>query len=543
MDLNEAATEQQRHAEIARRRTFAVISHPDAGKTTLTEKLLLFAGAIQSAGTVKARKSARHATSDWMEIEKERGISVASSVMQFEYRDCVVNLLDTPGHQDFSEDTYRVLTAVDAALMVIDAAKGVEERTIKLLEVCRLRATPIITFVNKLDREVRDPLELMDEIERVLDIECAPVTWPIGAGKVFRGVYGLERGEVMLFAPGRDRADGAVEVVRGLDDPRLVAMCGHGALELQRAADEIGLVRAAGHRFDRERFLAGRQTPVFFGSAINNFGVREVLDALVDLAPPPGARDAGTRSVQPGEQAFTGFVFKIQANMDPAHRDRVAFVRVCSGRFRRGMRLRHLRTARDLRFGNVVSFLSQRREMVEDAWPGDVIGLYNRGGIQIGDTLSEGEKLRFTGIPFFAPELFAAVRLRNPIKSKQLQKGLQQLGEEGAIQVFRPLFTNETVLGAVGQLQFEVTVHRLRTEYGVDATFETAPYKLARWVSAGSREDLAEFERENASRLARDAGGDLAILLTVPVILEVVQKQWPRIRFHATREHAGLDAS
>jgi peptide chain release factor 3 len=331
--------------------------------------------------------------------------------------------------------------------------------------------------------------------------------------------------------------------VRGLDDPRLVAMCGPGALELQRAADEIGLVRAAGHRFDRERFLAGRQTPVFFGSAINNFGVREVLDALVDLAPPPGARDAGTRSVQPGEQAFTGFVFKIQANMDPAHRDRVAFVRVCSGRFRRGMRLRHLRTARDLRFGNVVSFLSQRREMVEDAWPGDVIGLYNRGGIQIGDTLSEGEKLRFTGIPFFAPELFAAVRLRNPIKSKQLQKGLQQLGEEGAIQVFRPLLANETVLGAVGQLQFEVTVYRLRTEYGVDATFETAPYKLARWVSAGSREDLAEFERENASRLARDAGGDLAILLTVPVILEVVQKQWPRIRFHATREHAGLDAS
>ncbi len=541
MDLHEAATEHQRQTEIARRRTFAVISHPDAGKTTLTEKLLLFAGAIQSAGTVKARKSTRHATSDWMAIEKERGISVASSVMQFEYRDHLVNLLDTPGHQDFSEDTYRVLTAVDAALMVIDAAKGVEERTIKLLEVCRLRATPIITFVNKLDREVRDPLELMDEIERVLGIECAPVTWPIGAGKVFRGVYRLERDEVMLFAPGRDKAGAAVEVVRGLDDPRLVAMCGRGALELQRAVDEAGLIRAAGHRFDRARFLAGDQTPVFFGSAINNFGVREVLDALVDLAPPPGARDAGTRSVRPEEQPFTGFVFKIQANMDPAHRDRVAFMRVCSGHFRRGMKLRHLRTAKDLRCGNVVSFLSQRREAVEDAWPGDVIGLYNRGGIQIGDTISEGEELRFTGIPFFAPELFATVRLRNPIKSKQLQKGLQQLGEEGAIQVFRPLFGNETVLGAVGQLQFEVTVHRLRTEYGVDATFEIAGYKLARWVSAESPDDLTQFERQNASRLARDAAGDLAILLTVPAILEVVQKQWPRIRFHATREHAGLE--
>jgi peptide chain release factor 3 len=543
MDLKEAAKEHKRQSEIARRRTFAVISHPDAGKTTLTEKLLLFAGAIQSAGAVKARKSARHATSDWMEIEKERGISVASSVMQFEHRDHVVNLLDTPGHQDFSEDTYRVLTAVDAALMLIDAAKGVEERTIKLLEVCRLRATPIITFVNKLDREVRDPLELMDEIERVLDIECAPVTWPIGAGKVFRGVYALERDEVMLFAPGRDKAGGAVEVVRGLDDPRIAAMCGPGAPELKRAADEIGLVRAAGHRFDRKRFLDGRQTPVFFGSAINNFGVREVLDALVDLAPPPGARDAGTRLVQPTEPSFSGFVFKIQANMDPLHRDRVAFMRVCSGRFQRGMMLRHLRTGKTMRCASVVSFLSQRREAVEDAWPGDVIGLYNRGGIQIGDTFSEGEELRFAGIPFFAPELFATVRLRDPIKSKQLRKGLQQLGEEGAIQVLRPLFASDTVLGAVGPLQFEVTVHRLRTEYGVDATFETAPYKLARWVSADSREDLARFERENASRLARDAAGDLAILLTVPPLLEVVQKQWPRVRFHATREHAGLDAS
>jgi peptide chain release factor 3 len=526
--------------EVARRRTFAVISHPDAGKTTLTEKLLLFAGAIQFAGTVKARKSARHATSDWMEIEKQRGISVASSVMQFEHRDCVVNLLDTPGHQDFSEDTYRVLTAVDAALMVIDAAKGVEAQTVKLLEVCRLRATPIITFINKLDREVREPIELMDEIERILKIECAPVTWPIGAGKAFRGVYHLARDEVLLFEPGREKADTEVEVVRGLTNPRLAAAAGD---ELARAAGEIELVQSAGHAFDRERFLAGLQTPVFFGSAINNFGVREVLDALVDLAPPPKPREARERTVDPRERRFSGFVFKIQANMDPAHRDRIAFVRVCSGRFQRGMKLAQVRTGREIRCNNVVSFLSQRREIVEDAWPGDVIGLYSHGGIQIGDAFTEGEALGFTGIPYFAPELFRQVQLRNPIKSKQLQKGLEQLGEEGAIQVFRPLDNVDTILGAVGPLQFEVVAHRLQTEYGVDAAFVGCPYTLARWVTAETPAALAEFERANAERLARDAAGDLAILLNSPVILDVLREQWPRVRFHATREHAGLAAT
>ena len=539
MDMTAPAADPRQIEEIRRRRTFAVISHPDAGKTTLTEKLLLFAGAIQFAGTVKARKSARHATSDWMEIEKQRGISVASSVMQFEYRDRVINLLDTPGHQDFSEDTYRVLTAVDAALMVIDAAKGVEAQTIKLLEVCRLRATPIITFINKLDREVREPIELMDEIEQVLKIECAPMTWPIGAGKAFRGVYQLASDKVLLFEPGRETADVAVEEVTGLGHPRIAGVAG---MELARAKGEIELVREAGHAFDRDRFLAGRQTPVFFGSAINNFGVREVLDALADLAPPPAPRAAVQRTVDPAERKFSGFVFKIQANMDPAHRDRVAFLRVCSGHFERGMKVKHLRAGKELRCSNVVSFLSQRRETVDDAWPGDIVGLMSHGGVQIGDTFSEGEELRYTGIPYFAPELFRAVRLRNPLKSKQLQKGLDQLGEEGAIQVFRPLLGSDVILGAVGVLQFEVVAHRLQAEYGADAVFEGCPFSVARWVT-GPDDALKRFERDNQDRAARDAAGDLALLLPNPVLLDLMQERYPELTFHATREHAGLTAA
>ncbi|MDO9217217.1 MAG: peptide chain release factor 3, partial [Lacisediminimonas sp.] len=358
--------------EVARRRTFAIISHPDAGKTTLTEKLLLFSGAIQLAGTVKARKSGRHATSDWMEIEKQRGISVASSVMQFEYRDHVVNLLDTPGHQDFSEDTYRVLTAVDSALMVIDAAKGVESQTIKLLDVCRMRATPIITFMNKMDRETRDPLELLDEVESVLKIQCAPVTWPIGMGKSFRGVYHLLRDEIMLFAAGSERADQTFEVVKGIDNPRLAAMF---PLEIEQLKMEVELVHGASHPFDIDAFLAGRQTPVFFGSAINNFGVREILDALLDWAQEPRPRDATVRAVAPREPSFSGFVFKIQANMDPAHRDRIAFLRVCSGRFERGMKIKHLRLNREIKVSSVVTFMASSREQIEEAYAGDIIGL------------------------------------------------------------------------------------------------------------------------------------------------------------------------
>ncbi|MFC3107935.1 peptide chain release factor 3 [Undibacterium arcticum] len=521
--------------EVQRRRTFGIISHPDAGKTTLTEKLLLFSGAIQLAGTVKARKSGRHATSDWMEIEKQRGISVASSVMQFEYRDHVVNLLDTPGHQDFSEDTYRVLTAVDSALMVIDAAKGVEAQTIKLLNVCRMRNTPIITFMNKMDRETRDPLELLDELESVLDIRCAPVTWPIGMGKTFRGVYHLLRDEIMLFAAGSEKADQAFEVIKGIDNPRLAEMF---PLEIEQLKMEVELVHGASHPFDLEAFLAGTQTPVFFGSAINNFGVREILNALLDWAQPPRERDATVRAVAPTEALFSGFVFKIQANMDPAHRDRIAFLRVCSGRFERGMKIKHLRLNREIKVSNVVTFMASSREQVEEAYAGDIIGLPNHGNMQIGDSFSEGELLQFTGIPYFAPDFFRSVRIRNPLKVKQLHKGLQQLGEEGAVQVFKPVQGGELVLGAVGVLQFEVVASRLMNEYGVDAVFEGTSISSARWVSGDDKRVLADFERALGHNVAYDAAGNMAYLATSGVNLKLTQERWPKLTFHATREHA-----
>jgi peptide chain release factor 3 len=473
--------------EIGRRRTFAIISHPDAGKTTLTEKLLLFGGAIRLAGTVKARKSSRHATSDWMAIEKSRGISVASSVMQFEYDGHVINLLDTPGHQDFSEDTYRVLTAVDSALMVIDGGNGVEAQTIKLLEVCRLRDTPIITFMNKFDRESRDPTELMDEVESVLQIACAPVTWPIGMGKRFRGVYHLLRDEVLVFTAGEETRTQDLERIRGLDNPELDRRFPDEMPELR---EQVELLRAAANPFDLDAFLAGKQTPVFFGSAINNFGVQELLAALIHWAPGPRPRPAHERVVDAAEPHFTGFVFKIQANMDPQHRDRVAFLRICSGRFQRGMRIRHLRLGRDIQVHNPITFLAQEREVVEEAYAGDIIGLHNHGSIQIGDSFSLGENLQFTGIPYFAPELFRRVRLRNPLRAKQLQKGLQQLAEEGATQVFRPLSGGDLVLGAVGTLQFDVVAERLRTEYGVEAVFEPAPIHTARWVHSADPKTL-----------------------------------------------------
>ena len=522
--------------EVARRRTFAIISHPDAGKTTLTEKLLLFSGAIQLAGTVKGRKSGRHATSDWMDIEKQRGISVASSVMQFEYRDHVVNLLDTPGHQDFSEDTYRVLTAVDSALMVIDAAKGVEEQTIKLLNVCRMRATPIVTFMNKMDRETRDPLELLDEVESVLNIQCSPITWPVGMGKSFRGVYHLLRDEIMLFAPGSERADQEFEIVKGINNPRLAEMF---PLEIEQLKMEVELVHGASHPFDLDAFLAGTQTPVFFGSAINNFGVREILNALLEWAPAPRPRDATVRSVAPAELPFSGFVFKIQANMDPAHRDRIAFLRVCSGRFERGMKVKHLRLGREIKVSNVVTFMAASREQVEEAYPGDIIGLPNHGNMQIGDSFSEGELLQFTGIPYFAPDFFRVVRIRNPLKIKQLHKGLQQLGEEGAVQVFKPITGGDLILGAVGVLQFEVVASRLLNEYGVDAMFETASISSARWVSCDDKRLLADFERSTAgNNIAYDAANNMAYLATSGVNLKLTQERWPKLTFHATREHA-----
>jgi peptide chain release factor 3 len=521
--------------EMARRRTFGIIAHPDAGKTTLTEKLLLFSGAIQLAGTVKARKSRRHATSDWMEIEKQRGISVASSVMQFEYRGRVVNLLDTPGHQDFSEDTYRVLTAVDSALMVIDAAKGVEEQTIKLLNVCRMRNTPILTFMNKMDRETRDPVALLEEVESVLKIQCAPVTWPIGMGKSFRGVYHLLRDEILLFTAGEDRADQEFEAIAGIDNPRLAEMFPR---EIEQLKAEVALVRSALHPFDLGGFLDGTQTPVFFGSAVNNFGVREILNALIDWAPAPRERDATLRTVAPGEAQFSGFVFKIQANMDPAHRDRIAFLRVCSGRFERGMKIRHLRINREIKVNNVVTFMASSREQVEEAYAGDIIGLPNHGQMQIGDSFSEGEALQFTGIPYFAPDFFRSVRIRNPIKVKQLHKGLQQLGEEGAVQVYKPILGGDLILGAVGVLQFEVVASRLANEYGVDAVFEGTPVTCARWVTGEDKRMLAEFEKILAHNIARDAAGNLAYLSPNSVNLQLTQERWPKLSFHETREHA-----
>ena len=521
--------------EVARRRTFGIISHPDAGKTTLTEKLLLFSGAIQMAGAVKARKSGRHATSDFLEIEKQRGISVASSVMQFEYRDHVVNLLDTPGHQDFSEDTYRVLTAVDSALMVIDAAKGVEAQTIKLLNVCRMRNTPIVTFMNKMDREVRDSLELLDEVESVLNIQCAPVTWPLGMGKAFRGVYHLIRDEILLFTPGEEKADGEVEIIKGIDNPILAERF---PLEIEQLKMEVELVHGASHPFDLQRFLEGKQTPVFFGSAINNFGVREILNALLDWAPAPIERDATLRVVNPSEQAFSGFVFKIQANMDANHRDRIAFLRVCSGHFERGMKVRHLRIGKEIRVSNVVTFMASSREQVEEAYAGDIIGLPNHGNMQIGDSFSEGEQLQYTGIPYFAPDFFRSVRIRNPIKVKQLHKGLQQLGEEGAVQVFKPVDGGDLILGAVGMLQFDVVASRLQGEYGVDAMFEGTSTTSARWVTCDDKKILADFEKALSHNLAIDAAGNLAYLAPNNVNLKLTQERWPKVVFHTTREHA-----
>ena len=525
--------------EHLKRRTFAIISHPDAGKTTLTEKLLLFGGAIQMAGAVKGRKATRHATSDWMRLEQERGISITSSVMQFPYAGAIVNLLDTPGHEDFSEDTYRTLTAVDSALMVIDAAKGVEARTIKLMEVCRLRATPIISFINKLDRDGRPPIDLLDDIESVLDIECVPFTWPIGMGREFRGLYDLAEDCAYLY----QHRDGSrlpeVRRVEGLAAPELAAALGER--EVGALKEEVELVRGATPRFDHARYLEGLQTPVFFGAAIHNFGVKELLDSFVRLAPPPQPRAAATRLVHPGEDAFSGFVFKIQANMDPAHRDRIAFVRVCSGAYEPGMRMYHTRLGREVRVGDAITFMAADRQAAQEAYAGDIIGLHNHGTINIGDTFSQGEPLAFTGIPNFAPELFRRAVLRDPLKLKALQKGLAQLCEEGATQLFKPLQSNDLILGAVGPLQFEVASYRLRDEYGVDCVFETVNVVGARWVHAADSAQIDEFTKRLGNNLAKDHGGALVYLAPTTVSLSLTQERWPKIEFHATREHRAAD--
>lgn len=521
---------QELKAQLARRRTFAIISHPDAGKTTLTEKLLWFGGAIQVAGEVRARKAARHATSDWMELEKQRGISVTSSVMQFPYREHIVNLLDTPGHEDFSEDTYRTLTAVDSAVMVLDSVNGVEAQTIKLLGVCRLRDTPILTFINKLDREGRPPIELLDEIEEVLKIQCAPMTWPISMGKRFRGVYHLYDDTIAFFDPQAEK--GTAEIIQGLHNPRLDELIPDQIEELRI---EVELVRGASHSFDRAAYLAGKQTPVFFGSAVNNFGVQSLLDAVVELSPGPQPRATQGRIVQPEEEKFSGFVFKIQANMDPKHRDRIAFVRVCSGEFERGIKLKQLSTGKTLAVNNAITFMAQDRNTTDEAWPGDIIGIPNHGTIILGDTFSEGEDLKFTGIPCFAPEHFRRAQIRNPMKMKQLQKGLQQLAEEGATQLFKPIHSNDLILGAVGTLQFDVVAHRLEFEYGVDCFFEPYNVATARWLR-GDEAQIKALAEKSGVNVALDGAGDYVYLAPNRVNLNMTVEKYPDIVFLETRE-------
>ncbi len=532
--------------EVDRRRTFAIISHPDAGKTTLTEKLLLFGGAIQMAGAVKARKASRHATSDWMAIERERGISVTSSVMKFNYQgrraghedegpsDIEINLLDTPGHQDFSEDTYRVLTAVDSALLVIDSAKGVEAQTKKLMDVCRMRNTPIITFINKMDREGRDPFDLLQDIEERLKIECAPLSWPVGMGKQFRGTYNIFRKEMLLFsATGSERVQEG-RLIEDVNDPQLDKLWGTQAAQLR---SDLELVQGASAPFSKERYLRGEQTPVFFGSAVNNFGVQELLDALLEFAPPPRPRPTQTREVSPYEESFSGVVFKIQANMDPAHRDRIAFFRICSGKFTRGMKVRHHRIGKEVQIANATIFMAQDRTGVEDAFPGDIIGIHNHGTIKIGDTFSDKEPLKFVGIPNFAPEHFRRVRLLNPLKSKQLEKGLLHLAEEGAVQLLRPIRNNDYILGAVGVLQFDVTIARLRDEYGVEAVYENIDWGTARFVYSDDKKKLEEFKTKMAHNLALDIDDNLTYLAENEWRLGHTIDKWPGIEFRKTREH------
>lgn len=520
--------------EVSKRRTFAIISHPDAGKTTITEKLLLFGNAIQMAGTVKGKKSGRMATSDWMTMEQDRGISITTSVMQFPYNDRMVNLLDTPGHEDFSEDTYRTLTAVDSCLMVIDGAKGVEDRTIKLMNVCRMRETPIFTFVNKMDREVRDQIEVMDEIESILKIDCAPITWPISMGKNFKGVYNLYTDTIHVFQPGMGHTVPDDVKIKGLESDEAKELLGDIHEEF---VDEIELVRGASHEFDMEEFMAGQQTPVFFGTALANFGVREMLYYFTEWAPAPLPRITDAREVEPKEEKFSGFIFKIQANMDPKHRDRIAFMRVCSGKYTRNMKMKHVRLGKDVKVADAVTFLAGDRSQVEEAVSGDIIGLHNHGTIQIGDTFTQGEQIKFTGIPHFAPELFKRVRLKDPLKLKQLQKGLKQLSEEGATQLFMPQCNNDLILGAVGVLQFDVVLQRLKDEYKVDAIYEGVNVNTARWVECDDPKMLDDFKRKNNDNLAIDGGGHLTYLAPTRVNLSLAQERWPDVKFRNTREH------
>jgi len=520
--------------QIARRRTFGIISHPDAGKTTLTEKLLLFGGAIQIAGAVKSNKIKRHATSDFMEIERQRGISVATSVMAFPYRDLQINILDTPGHKDFAEDTYRTLTAVDSVIVVIDVAKGVEEQTQKLVEVCRMRDTPIIVFINKLDREGLDGFDLLDEIEGKLGLKVTPLSWPVGMGKRFQGVYSLYEKKLVLFNPhGKQEAESSISF-EDLHDKSLDEAIGQSAAEELR--HDINLITEVYPEFDKEDYLNSKLSPVFFGSAINNFGVRELLDCFVDIAPLPQPRQTEGRVVEPAEDSFSGFVFKIHANIDPRHRDRIAFVRICSGKFERGTNYYHVRQNRKLRFSNPTSFMAARKSVVDEAFPGDIVGLHDTGNFKIGDAITDGEKLNFIGMPSFSPEQFRRVVNKDPMKSKQLNKGLEQLMDEGVAQLFTRTINNEKIVGTVGSLQFDVIQHRLNHEYGASCAYDTIPLHKACWIDSDDPAKLNEFISRKRADIALDKDGKTVFLAESAWILKLAHENFPEVRFHTTSE-------
>ncbi len=516
------------------RRTFAIISHPDAGKTTLTEKLLLFGGAIKMAGSVKGKKAKRHATSDWMKMEQERGISVTSSIMQFPYKGYVVNLLDTPGHEDFSEDTYRTLTAVDSAMMVIDCAKGVESRTIKLMEVCRLRDTPIITFVNKLDREGREPIEILDEIESILKINCVPITWPIGMGSNLRGIYHISEDKIYVYNKKINNSEESeTKVIQSIRSDEAQEFLGADA---EKFYEEVDLIKEVYPVFNEDSFVQGKLTPTFFGSAISNFGVRELIDEFVSISPKPQSRETDIRSVDADEDKLTGFVFKIQANMNPAHRDRIAFLRICSGKYKNGMKLFHTRSEKEIKISDAITFMASDRKKTETAFAGDIIGIHNHGTINIGDSFTEGENLKFIGIPNFAPEIFRRVILKDPLKLKALNKGLTQLCEEGATQLFRPLNNNNLILGAIGILQFDVVAHRLLHEYKVDCSYESINIATAHWVMSEDKKSANDFEAKNIENLAFDHSKSLVYLAPTRVNLDLTKERWPEMIFKDTRE-------
>lgn len=520
--------------EIAKRRTFGIISHPDAGKTTLTEKLLLFGGAIKTAGAVKSNKISKHATSDFMEIERQRGISVATSVMGFEYRDVKINLLDTPGHQDFAEDTYRTLTAVDSVILVIDCVKGVEIQTEKLMEVCRMRNTPVIVFINKLDREGQDPYDLLDEIEEKLNIKVRPLSWPIGMGKSFKGVYSLFQKNLVLFQPSKQKLTDEVVNVEDIYDPQLEKHIGKNDTNTLR--EDVELIEGVYPAFDNQAYLEGKVAPVFFGSAVNNFGVQELLDCFIQIAPFPKFRETEDRVVKPDEDKFSGFVFKIHANMDPKHRNRIAFVRVCSGRFERNQNYHHVRLDKNIKFSNATAFMAQDKEIVDEAWPGDIVGLYDTGSLKIGDTLTEGEKGTFKGIPSFSPELFKEVINLDAMKTKQLEKGLMQLMDEGVAQLFTYEMGSRKVVGTVGALQYEVIQYRLKNEYGATCRFDHTSLYKACWISSSDKKKLKEFVNSKYRHIAKDKEGKLVFMAETKAWLQMVQENFPDISFHFTSE-------